>query len=484
MAQPAGELWRLTAVDAAALLRAGEVSPIELVEAVAARIAATDPHLNAMPTRCIERALDHAKRIMAEPADAARPPGWLGGLPIAVKDLVPVAGVRTTWGSPIYAEHVPQRSDIFVETLEANGAIVVGKANTPEFGAGASTFNEVFGKSRNPWNVEKSCAGSSGGSASALAAGQVPLATGSDLGGSLRIPAGFCSVVGFRPSPGRIARGPQRMPFETLMVEGPMARTVRDAALFLDAMTGEHPEDPLSLARPAQSYSAGLAAPTAPARVAYSPDLGLGPVDGEVAAICAAAVQRFTDLGATVEADCPDLSRAADTFQTLRAALFAADKAELLRTQRDKLKPEIVWNIEKGLALTADEIGAAERERGRIYQRVVRFFRRYDLLVCPTAIVPPFDVDIRWIEEVEGHRFDNYVDWLAITFVLTLTACPVISVPAGFTAAGLPVGIQIMGPPRREDLVLAAAALFEEAAGIAGQLPIDPRGPDGAPRAV
>ena len=475
------DLWRLTATEAVGLLDRGEISPLDLVEASAARIAATDSRLNAIPTLCVERARDHAARIMAEGVATERPPGWLGGLPIAVKDLVAVEGVRTTWGSPIYADHVPPRSDAFIETLEARGAIVIGKSNTPEFGAGASTFNEVFGKTRNPWNVEKSCAGSSGGSAAALAAGQVWLATGSDLGGSLRIPASFCGVVGFRPSPGRVARGPRRLPFEGLMVEGPMARNARDAALFLDAMTGAHPEDPLSLEAPATSFSAALSAPPPPGRVAYSPDLGLLPVDREVAAVCAAAVETLAGRGVEIEEACPDLSGSLDTFQVLRAALFAADKGELLETHRDRLKPDIIWNIEKGLALGADQIARAERERGLLYQRTARFFERYRLLLCPAVIVPPFDVDIRWVEEIEGHRFDNYVDWLGLTFVLTLTACPSASVPVGFTGSGLPIGLQILGPPRGEAAVLSAAALIEEAVPLAAQAPIDPRGTDGGP---
>ena len=474
-----GELWRLTATDVVDLLRRREVSPLELVEASAERIAATDGHLNAIPTLCIDRARTHAERIMADDPETERPRGWLGGVPIAVKDLVPVEGVRTTWGSPIYADHVPPRSDLLIETLEARGAIVIGKSNTPEFGAGANTFNEVFGKTRNPWNVEKTCGGSSGGSSTALATGQVWLATGSDLGGSLRIPASFCSVFGMRPSPGRVAHGPKHLPFEGLMVDGPMARNARDCALMLDAMSGAHPEDPLSLEAPAVSFADAVSTLPPPSRIAYSPDLGLLPVEREVAAICARAVESLAGAGMEVAEACPDLSGAIDVFQVLRAALFAADKGEMLETHRDALKPEIIWNIEKGLALDADKIARAERARGAIYQRVVRFFTRHDLLVCPCVIVPPFDVDTRWVDEIDGHRFDNYVDWLGLTFVLTLTACPSASVPVGFTEAGLPVGLQILGPPRGEAAVLRAAAAIEEAIPLAAGTPIDPRGADG-----
>ena len=477
----ASELYRLSAADAVTFLRKGEISPVELVEASAARIEATDGALNALPTLCIERARAHAERIMKNGGTGRRDPAWLGGLPISVKDLVPVEGVRTTWGSPLYADHVPARSDIMVERLEANGAIVMGKSNTPEFGAGASTFNEVFGKTRNPWNTDKSCGGSSGGAAVSLAAGQVWMATGSDLGGSLRIPASYCSVTGLRPSPGRVAHGPADLPYDTLMVDGPMGRDALDTALFLDAMCGTHVEDPISLAAPAEPFAQAVREKEkhVPKRVAYSPDLGEFPVDSEVAEICAAAAQRFQAIGAEVEDGGPSFKGAVDIFQTLRAVLFSAMKADMLRTRRDALKPELIWNIEKGLALQSDEIGAAEIARGKLYRRMAKFFVNHDLLLCPTVIVPPFDVDIRYVEEVNGHKFDNYVDWLGITFVISLTGCAAISTPAGFTKDGLPVGLQIVGPPGAEARALAAAALMEEQMGLSGHVPIAPKSPGG-----
>jgi amidase len=474
----ANELCSLSAAGAVSLLRKGEVSPLELVEASAARIAACDPAVNAMPTLCIERARDHAKKIMA--SDEKRDdPAWLGGLPIAVKDLTEVEGVRTTFGSPIFADHVPTRSDIMVERLEANGAIVMGKSNTPEFGAGANTFNEVFGKTRNPWNTEKSCGGSSGGSAVALATGQVWMATGSDLGGSLRIPASYCSITGLRPSPGRVPHGPADLAFDLLTVDGPMARDALDTALFLDAMSGTHVEDPISLAAPLEPFAQSVREKEkyAPLRVAYSPDLGIFPIDSEVAEICATAAQRFQAIGATVEDGSPSFQGAVDTFQTLRAVLFSAMKADLLRTKRDALKPELIWNIEKGMALSSEEIGGAEVARAKLYKRMAKFFSNHDLLLCPTVIVPPFDVDIRYIEEVNGHKFDNYVDWLGITFVISLTGCAAASTPVGFTKDGLPVGLQIIGPPQSEARVLAAAALMEEQLGLAKLVPMTPRTP-------
>jgi amidase len=471
-----GELFRLTALEAVDLLRRREVSAVDLVEVAAARIEAVDGALNALPTRCVERALAHARRLEGArwPEDE---PGWLGGLPVAIKDLNDVAGVRSTQGSPIYADHVPTRSDVLVERLEGRGAIVIAKSNTPEFGAGASTFNPVFGKTRNPWNTAKSVAGSSGGAAAALASGQVWLAQGSDLGGSLRTPASFCGVVGLRPCPGRVPHGPATLPFQTMSVNGPMARTAADCALFLDAMAGPHPEDPLSFDAPAESFLARSRTLPPPRRVAFSPDLGIVPVDPEVAAICAAAAHRFADLGAAVEQACPDFANAIETFQTLRAAEFAARLAPTLESHRDQLKPEVVWNIETGLALGAADISRAERHRGALFHAAQAFFADHDLLLCPAAIVPPFDVDVRYVEEVAGQRFDNYVHWIAITFVLTLTGLPVIAVPAGHTREGLPVGLQIVGPPRGEAKVLAAAAQLEAATGFARRLPIDPRPP-------
>ena len=473
------ELYRLSAADAVAFLHREEISPLELVEASAARIEETDGALNAMPTLCYERARAHAKRIMENRAAKRSDPAWLGGLPISVKDLVAVKDVRTTWGSPLFTDHIPARSDIMVERLEANGAIVMGKSNTPEFGAGASTFNEVFGKTRNPWNTDKSCGGSSGGAAVSLAAGLVWMATGSDLGGSLRIPASYCSITGLRPSPGRVPHGPAELAYDLLTVDGPMARDALDTALFLDAMCGSHIEDPISLATPVEPFAEAVRHKEAyaPTRVAYSPNLGLFPIDSEVAEICAAAAQRFKGFGVQVEDGGPSFKGSVDIFQTLRATLFSAMKADLLRTRRDALKPELIWNIEKGMALQSEDIGSAEIARTKLYRRMAKFFTTHDLLLCPTVIVPPFDVDIRYIEEVNGHKFDNYVDWLGITFVISLTGCAAVSTPAGFTKDGLPVGLQIIGPPGADARVLVAAALMEQEMDLAGHVPIDPKTP-------
>jgi amidase len=470
------DLYRLSAREAVELLRTGKVSPLEMVDAAVARIEATDGVLNALPTLSIERARDHAKQIGKNRTAERDRPGWLGGLPIAVKDLNDVAGVRTTYGSPLFADHVPENSDVMVETLEANGAIVIGKSNTPEFGHGANTFNEVFGETLNPWNTAMTCGGSSGGSAVAVASGQTWLATGSDLGCSLRTPAAFCSIVGLRPSPGRVARSPARLPFDNLWVQGPMARNVGDVALMLDAMAGEHPDDPISLTAPLQPFVNAIDNPRTPKRIAYSPDLGgIVPVAREVAEICAAAAERFSELGATVEETCPDLRDARDIFHVLRANQFVGDLGEIISGNKDKVREEVVWNLEQGTKLSVGELAEAERKRGALYARAAKFFTTYDLLVTPAAIVAPFDVKIRAINEVEGHKFENYFDWYTISYAITATSLPAMSVPCGFTQAGLPVGLQFVGPPRGEAPLLAAATLFEGLMGISHTLPIDPK---------
>lgn len=470
------DLIRLTAREAVQRLKAREITPLDLIDAALARIAEVEPAINALPTLCEERARAAADAIMSDTTTAKAHPGWLAGLPIAVKDLSDVKGVRTTFGSPIYANNISLQTDIAVELLEHRGAIVLAKSNTPEFGAGANTFNEVFGKTRNPWNTALTCGGSSGGSAAALAAGEVWLATGTDLGGSLRTPASFCSVVGLRPSPGRVARSAAN-PFDTLSVAGPMARDVPDLALFLDAMAGRHPGDPLAWELPGTNFQRAAQSRVLPKRVAFSPDLGFLPVQNEIAERCRRAAHRLSQAGVIVEEASPQLGDAVEIFQTLRAASFAARFKPLLDTQRDKLKPEVIWNIEQGLKLTPLEIGKAEVARGLLYKRMAKFFTDYDLLLCPAAAVPPFDVDIRWVDEIEGKKFDNYIEWIAITFAITVAACPALSLPCGFTADRKPVGLQMIAPTGGEAALISAAAAAEEIYGIHRLVPIDPNPP-------
>ncbi|MCY3981787.1 MAG: amidase family protein [Alphaproteobacteria bacterium] len=468
------DLYRLTACDTIARLKAGDITPLDAIDAALARIEAVDGWVNALPTLAPDRARDRARRLMDRPP-AAR--GLLAGLPVAIKDLNPVAGVRTTYGSPIYADHVPAESDIAVLRIETAGGIVLAKSNTPEFGAGGQTFNEVFGATRNPWNTALTCAGSSGGAAAALATGQVWLAHGSDLGGSLRTPGAFCSVVGLRPSPGRVPRGPSDGSFNYLAVNGPMARNVADVALFLDVMAGLDPRDPLSWPAPATPYREALAAPVAPRRIAFSPDLGFMPVDPQVRGICARAMIHFENMGVSVEEHAPDFSGAMEAFHTLRAALFVTEHAERMKAHRDKFKPEILWNYDKGLALTAAEIAQAECARTAIFQRMAAFFAEFDLLACPTAAVPPYPIEQRYVDRIGDTQFDNYVDWMGLQCAVSVTSSPAISIPCGFTEDGRPVGLQLVARPRGEAELLQAAVLFEEAAGLHSLLPIDPRDP-------
>jgi amidase len=468
------ELIRLTATEAVGLLRQRAVSPLELIDAAIARIEAVDGLVNALPIRFFERAREAAQRFTSS-ADNEEHPGWLAGLPIAVKDYNDVAGQRTTFGSPIFANNVPTTSDLTVRALEASGAIPIAKSNVPEF-AGANTFNSIFGATRNPWDNQMTAGGSSGGSAAALATGQVWLATGNDLGGSLRIPASFCSVVGLRPSVGRVPRPAARLPFDPLWVEGPMGRTVADVALMLDAEAQPRPEDPLALGRPASPYMTAITAPRAPRRVGFSANLGLRGVDPEIAAVCRAGVLSLARSNALVEDACPDFTCSIETFQTLRALMFAAVRGELLPAHRDQIAPEIVWNLEKGLSLGIAEILRAERRRAAIFHNVLKFFDTYDLLVCPVVAVPPFPVRERYPTAIGGEKLTTYIDWMFLTFVITLTGCPAISVPCGFTRTGLPVGLQLIGRPQGDFEVLSAAHLLELTLGVAPQVPRDPIG--------
>lgn len=465
------DLIRMTATAVVDGLKTGRISPLDCLDALEARVAEVDPAVNALPTLCFDRARTHAAALMAKPP-AER--GILAGLPVPIKDLADVAGVRSTQGSPIFRDRIAETSDLVVTHLEGNGGMVYAMSNTPEFGAGAHTFNEVFGTTLNPWNTRLSASGSSGGAAVALATGMAWLAHGSDLGGSLRNPASFCGVVGMRPSPGRVAASVFSKIDSTLGVEGPMARNVEDLALLFDAMVGEEPGDPISLPSDGTSYLAAARGGWKPKRVAISRDLGLPPVDREVGDIVMAAARRFGEAGVIVEEAHPDLRETRECAQTLRALAYSNMKP-LLDQHRGLLKPEVIWNIEKGLRLTGEEIARAEAQRGAMFARMRRFFETYDLLICPTTIVPPFPIDQRYVAACDGVAFESYVDWLMIVHAITLCCCPAISIPCGFTASGLPVGLQIVAPGRGEARLLAGAKLMEDILGLGAITPIDPR---------
>ena len=466
------ELIGLTARDVVAKLRSGAVTPLDCLAALKTRIVEVNPAVNALVTVCFDRAEAQAKALMTKPV-AER--GVLAGLPIPIKDLTDVAGVRSTQGSRIFADRIAETSDILVDHLEREGGLVYAMSNTPEFGAGGHTFNDVFGVTRNPWNLGLSAAGSSGGAAAALASGMAWLAHGSDMGGSLRNPASFCGVVGLRPSPGRVAASVFSKIDGTLGVEGPMARNIGDLALMLDAMSGAEACDPLSIPRELPSFQTAVAKPVKPRRIAVSRNLGITPVDPEVAKLVLAAAAKFEAEGVLVEEAHPDLMEAMDCFQTLRALSFATGMRQLLIDHRDSLKPEVIWNIEKGLQLTGEQIAIAEAQRGTLFRRMHEFLGTYDLLLCPATIVPPFPVEERYVKSCAGVEFETYVDWLLIVAVATLCACPALSMPCGFTASGLPVGLQVIAPNRQEAKLLGMTRWMEDVLGLGALTPIDPR---------
>ena len=466
------ELIRSSAAALINRLALDDITPLDLLDALELRIALVDPAVNALPTLCFERARDYAKALMKKPM-AER--GMLRGMPVAIKDLSNVAGVRSTQGSPIFANLIPVASDVMVEHIEAEGGIVYAKSNTPEFGAGANTFNEVFGATLNPYDTRLSAAGSSGGAAVALATGMAWLAQGSDMGGSLRNPASFNNIVGLRPTPGRVAFTRGGRLDSSLGVEGPMARNVEDLALFLDAMSGDDPRDPISKPRPATSFLSAARSGKKPLRVAYSTDLGITPVDPEVVAITRRAAEQWSSEGVIVEEAHPDVHDAYEIFQTIRAEGFAIGMAGLLRDHRAELKPEVIWNVEKGLSLRMEEVARAESARTALMHRVAQFFERYDCLLCPATIVPPFPVGERYVTSCNGVTFKTYVDWLLIVGVATLAGCPALSLPCGFTKSGLPVGLQMIGPSNGDAGLLASASHLESVLGLDTVAPIMPR---------
>jgi amidase len=446
------------------LMRSRELSSLEVVSAHLDRIAAVNPALNAIVTLAPEEALEQAARADRE-RSAGADVGPLHGLPVAIKDLVDTAGMRTTYGSPIFRENVPAKDAAIVTRLRNAGAIVVGKTNTPEFGAGSHTFNAVFGVTRNPYELTRSAGGSSGGAASALASGMLPLADGSDLGGSLRNPASFCNVVGLRPSTGRVSTRPTSDLWDPMSVSGPMGRCVADVALAMDVIAGVDPHCPLTCGdgSPERSFSADLGRDVAGLRVAWSADLGGLPVEAGVLSVLARARVVLEDIGCVVEDAEPDLSGADEAFDVLRALSFVVAHHDKWLGHRELLKDTVAWNIQEGLKLTPEQIAAAVRSRSAIVARALEFFERFDALVLPVSQVLPFPVEVDWVREIEGNPMEHYVAWQRTCSRITVTAHPAIAIPGGFTDDGLPVGLQIVGRYRGERELLRLAQAFESA---------------------
>lgn len=457
------DLCFTSSVKLAGLLARREVSARELVAAHLEQIDRVNPKINAIVSLDADRALAEAAAADERLASGAEV-GPLHGLPVAFKDTHETAGLRTTHGSPLFAEHVPERDELVVERVRAAGAITVGKTNVPEFAAGSHTFNPVFGLTRNPYDLSRSAGGSSGGAAAALASGLVPIAEGSDMGGSLRNPASFCNVVGFRPSPGRVPTWPGGLAWQTLAVQGPMGRSVADAALLLSVIAGPDPRSPIAIEQPGTMFSGPLDQDLSGLRVAWSPDFGGAlPVDAVVVDTLVPQVKTFEDLGCVVVEDCPDFTGADEAFRTLRAWYFDAAFGALRDEHPDQVKATVRWNVDEGRRLTTADLIRAEAMHGELFHRMREFFTRYDLLLLPTSQVVPFDATLEYPTEVGGIAQHSYLDWMRASYYVTVTGAPALSVPAGFTADGLPVGLQLVGPHHADLAVLQAGHAFEQA---------------------
>ncbi len=459
------ELCFRTATELVEQIRRGDVSCVEVMEAYLAQIDRINPKVNAIVTLLPEQAMQSAREADRKLAQG-QATGALHGLPIAHKDLVSTKGIRTTLGSPIYQDNIPNVDGLIVERLQQAGALTIGKTNTPEFGAGSQTFNEVFGATRNPYDVAKTCGGSSGGAAVALACGMLPIADGSDTGGSLRNPANFCNVVGFRTSPGRVPIWPNEVGWFPISVQGPMARTVQDVALMLSAMAGPDPRSPISISESGDRFREPLARDFHGTRVAWSRDLGGLPVDPRVTAALDAQRDVFETLGCVVEDAEPDFRDADECFKVWRAWRFEIQHAKHIEQHRNLVKDTVIWNAEEGRKLTGPDLGRAEVCRTALYHRVREFMERYEYLILPVNQVPPFDISQPYVKEINGTALATYIDWMKSCYYITVTGLPALSVPCGFTPEGHPVGMQIVGRHQHDFEVLQLANAFEAATGF------------------
>jgi len=460
----APELCFLSACELVRLAKSGKVSAREVMAAHIAQIERVNPIVNAIVTLLDPDDLLAKASLLDESKARGENPGPLYGLPIAHKDLVPTRGIRTTFGSPLFRDFVPDHDGLIVQRLNAAGAITIGKTNTPEFGAGSQTFNSIFGKTLNPYDLTKTCGGSSGGAATALACGMLPLADGSDFGGSLRNPASFCNVVGLRPSPGRVPVWPSVVSWFPLLVEGPMARTVEDAALMLSAIAGPDPRSPIAITEPGHQFTGSLMRDWQGTRIAWSQDLGGLPVDPRVTEVLEGQRGTFELLGCELHDKEPDFTGADEVFQSWRAWFYELSFSGLLQTGRDQIKDTVVWNIEAGQQLTGPQLGQAEIKRTVLYHRVREFMEEYDFLALPVSQVPPFDVEKSFVREINGTAMESYIDWMRSCFYISVLGLPAISVPCGFTPEGLPVGLQIVGKHQDDLGVLQLAHAFQMAA--------------------
>ena len=460
----------LTATELGQKIRSGEISAVETMEAHLAQIEKVNPQVNAIVTLVPELALEQARKADEKLAQGGKL-GPLHGLPVAHKDLVPTKGIRTTFGSPIFQDFVPEEDALLVERIRNAGGISLGKTNTPEFGAGSQTFNQVFGVTKNPYDLSKTCGGSSGGAAVSVACRMLPFADGSDLGGSLRNPTNFCNVVGFRPSVGRVPSWPNEAGWNSFAVDGPIARTVEDCALLLSVLAGPDARSPICLPESGAVFQQSLERNLKGIRIAWSADLGGLPVDSRVTETLEAQREVFEDLGCIVEEGFPDFTDADEIFKTFRAWYFELKLASLLPEHREKMKETVIWNIESGMKLSGPELGRAEVKRTALFHRVREFMQNYDFLALPVSQVPPFPLEQEYVSEINGMKMETYLDWMRSCYYITVTGQPAISVPSGFTDDGLPVGLQLVGRPQDDLGVLQLAYAFEKATGFYKKVP-------------
>ncbi|WP_117190304.1 amidase [Rhizobium terrae] len=456
---PAPGILELSAVEAIAEIREGHLSPLDVIDASIVHIEATDGAINAIPVRCFEAARIAASRLMEKRVTGGDWP-LLCGLPLAVKDNSDVAGVPTSGGSALTAGRIPDISDPAIDRLQRAGAIVIGKSNLSELG-GANTTNALFGATRNPFFPALTSGGSSGGSAAALAAHQVYLGHGNDVGGSLRTPAAFCGVAGLRPTPGLVPRKPLSDPFDTIFVEGPMARTIPDLALMLDAMSGFHSTDLLSRSRNTSFHDAA-SQPHWAVRVAVSEDLGMLPVAGDIRSGFRGAIDGLQRAGCAISEAAPDLSGIPDVIRALRGLAYLATWGKHWPALRDRFTPEVGGDIAYGENLSVSDIAQAIEHRATLYRRMMGFFKNVDVLICPTTQVRPFPVEIPWPADIDGQACESYIDWIMITYVWSVLGCPALAVPAGRDPNGMPVSLQVVGPPHSEERLLSVAARIEQ----------------------
>jgi amidase len=460
----------MSTVEMARLIHAKKLSAREALAAHLTQIQRVNPKVNAIVTLVPEMAA--AAAASADEMQARKEPlGALHGLPVAHKDLLETRGIRTTFGSPLYKDNIPAEDDIVVDRMRRAGAITIGKTNTPEFGSGSQTFNAVFGATRNPYDLTRTCGGSSGGAAVALACGLVPVASGSDTGGSLRNPAAFCNVVGFRPSIGRVPDPKAAFAWWTLTTAGCLGRSVADLAFVLSTIAGPDSRAPLAIGEPGERFARPLERSFKGARVAWFKDLGGVPFDARVRTLVDGHRKTFESLGCIVEQAEPDFAPAEIAFRVLRAWNTANSYGERLREHPDAFKDTLKWEIEEGLRLTGADVARAETAHGRLWRRFQAFLDTYEYFVLPTTQVPPFDVNTPYPTQIAGVTLDGYIDWMKSCWYISATGNPAVSVPAGFTPEGLPIGVQIVGRNKEDFGVLQMAHAFEQATGFGRRHP-------------